>query len=257
MRTVVKLAFALAALAAAGCDEATSERWLLEEVRVLAVKAEPPETQPGGTVSLSALAVDPLGAGFRTLSIAWGVCVPDPAVGQASCAEPGRTIPLGTGSSATLTVAADVLDGLDPDLALRGIDLFVVVAASAPEVDGVDGADGEAAFKRVRVSTDPLPNANPRIAWFNPASIPEDGETTLLQAAVTDDSVEEFEGGLGPDVETIRYSWYTTAGALERGVTLGEPIASDLKWKVERPATLYLTARDDRGGLDWVVREVP
>jgi len=257
MRVFWKLIFITAAIAVAGCEDGTSERWLLEEVRVLGVRAEPAEAAPGQDVFLESLVVDPLGAGLRNLEIAWAVCTPDPILGQASCAEPGRTVPLGLGSAATLSVGADVLDGLTPEQALFGIDLYVVVAASAPGVPNVVEEDGEAGYKRIRVSTDPLPNQNPEVAWFNPASTPVDGRDILLQAAATIESTEDFEGPLGPDVEDLRFSWYTTGGALERGVTLGEPLASEVSWEAETGSTLFLVIRDGRGGLDWVVREVP
>lgn len=230
---------------------------MLEELRVLGVTAEPAEAQPGADVSLDALVVDPLGEGFREVEIAWAVCTPDPNVGQASCAEPGRTVPLAVGTGATLSVAADALDGLSPEAALLGIDLFVVVAASAPNISGVAAEDSEVAFKRVRVSTDTIPNVNPELSWFGPASTPVVGRETLLQAAATVESLESFEGPLGPDEELLRFSWYTTAGPLERGVTLGEPLASSLTWEAESPATLYVVLRDGRGGLDWAIHEVP
>lgn len=252
-----KLLFVTAALASAGCDPGTSERWLLEEVRVLSVRAEPAEVQPGASVALESLVVDPLGAGFRDVQIAWAACTPDPIIGQASCTEPGRTTPLGTGTGATLSVAAGALDGLTPEQAVFGIDLYVVVAAQAPGVADVAAEDAEAAYKRIRVSTDPIPNRNPELAWFNPASAPVDGETTLLQAAATVESAEEFAGPLGPDVEDLRFSWYTTGGALERGVTLGDPLASEITWKAESGATLFVVLRDGRGGMDWAIREVP
>lgn len=254
---VSKLLFVAAALASAGCDPGTSERWLLEELRVLGVRAEPAEAQPGVDIALESLVVDPLGAGLRNVAIAWAVCTPDPIVGQASCAEPGRTVPLAIGTATTLSVATDALDGLTAEQARFGIDLYVVIAATVPSVPGAVEEDAEAGYKRIRVSTDPVPNRNPEIAWFNPASTPEDGHSTLLQAAATVESTEQFLGPLGPDVEDLRFSWYTTGGALERGVTLGEPLASELTWDAELGSTLYLVLRDGRGGMDWVVREVP
>lgn len=257
MNALSKLGLVLALALTAGCVDETSDRWLLEELRVLGVKAEPAEAAPGASVDLAALVVDPIGGADRATQIAWGVCTPDPTLGQASCTQPGRTVPLGFGSAANLTVASDALDGLTPEQALLGIDLFVVVAASAPAVDGVDGEDAETAFKRVRVSTDPSPNTNPRLSWFNPATAPEDGEQTLLQAAVTEESVETYEGPFGPEPETIRFSWYTTAGALDRGVTLAEPYAGELGWEAKTPATLYVVTRDGRGGIDWAIRQVP
>ena len=244
------------ALLAAGCDPGTSERWALEELRILGVRADPPEAAPGETVSFESLVVDPLGDG-RPVARTWAVCTPDPAVGEASCGEPGRTVPLTIGSAATFTVPSDALAGLDPETAAFGIDLYVVLAAQAPALPGGTDADGEIAIKRLRVSTDPLPNRNPELAWFGPASPVVDGETVLLQAAATVESLEDYEDILGPATELLRFSWYTTGGVLERGVTLGEPLASDLFWDAEAGSTLYVVLRDDRGGMDWAALEVP
>lgn len=247
----------LLAFGIAGCDPGVSERWLLEEMRVLAIRAEPPEVAPGDTIALDALVVDPLGEG-RPVQQTWAVCTPDPALGEASCGEPGRTVPLTVGTAATFTVPGDALDGLPDEVALRGIDLYVFLAAQAAELPGGAEADGEAAIKRVRVSTDPLANRNPRLAWFAPADAVHDGERELLQAVATEESMETYEGPFGPDEELLRFSWYTTAGDLERGVTLGEsePWIADLEWDAETPATLYLVLRDDRGGIDWASYEV-
>lgn len=254
---IAKLLLVAAAIGAPGCDPGTSDRWLLEELRVIGVRAEPAEAQPGTDVALESLVVDPLGDGQREVQVAWAVCTPDANLGQASCAEPGRTVPLGIGTGATLSIPSDALDGLSAEAALFGIDFYVVVAASAPDVPELAAEDAEVAFKRIRVSTDPVPNVNPELAWFGPASDPVDGHKTLLQAAATIESAEEFQGPLGLDVEELRFSWYTTAGALDRGVTLGDPLASELEWEATDGATLYVVLRDGRGGLNWAIHEVP
>lgn len=258
MRTLRRyLPLGAIAVAAAGCDPGLSERWALEELRILGIRSEPPEVAPGDSIALDSLVVDPLGEG-RPVQQVWAVCTPDPARGVPSCGEPERTVPLGIGTSATFTVPGDALDGLSEEDALLGIDLYVFLAAQGDGIDGGPAEDSEAAIKRVRVSTDPVKNRNPRLAWFAPAEAVVEGRRTLLQAVATDDSQEEYLGAFGPDEEVLRFSWYATAGELERGVTLGEgePSVSDIEWRAERPATLHVVLRDDRGGIDWASYEV-
>ena len=59
--------------AAAGCASGPSEETLIDELRVLAVAADPVEVQPGEVVALDALVVDPTGDGAQVLT--W-TCTP-------------------------------------------------------------------------------------------------------------------------------------------------------------------------------------
>lgn len=246
----------IAVVLACGCAPEGSDRALLEELRVLAVRAEPAEAGPGATIALDALVADPRGEG-RAVSRTWAVCTPDPVLGEASCAEPGRTIPLGTGSAATLTVATDVLDAVPPEDRERGIDLFVLLSVSAGSAAGGADAEEEVAFKRVRISTDPAPNTNPSFESLSLAGAGEgEGEVVRLEARATAVSAEPFDGSLGPDVEDMKFSWFATAGKLQHPITYGEPTASANEWTAQRPATLWVVLRDGRGGVDWIGRTV-
>lgn len=67
------------AMLAPGCLETLPEPWLIDDLRVLAVRAEPPEVQPGQSVTLDALVVDPLN---RPLTLTWYACIaPDLGTG--------------------------------------------------------------------------------------------------------------------------------------------------------------------------------
>lgn len=241
-----------AAVLGSGCAPEGSDRALVDELRVLAVRARPPEVAPGASVALDALVADPRGRG-RHVAWSWAVCTPDPLAGEASCAEPGRTVPLGVGTAATLSVAADTLDDVPPEERERGIDLFVLLSVAAGAAPGGPGEEEEIAFKRVRVSTDAAPNANPSIESL---SLSGEGREVRLEARATAASAESFEGSLGPDVEDMKFSWFATAGKLENPITYGEPTGSVNAWAAERPATIWVVLRDGRGGTDWVVREI-
>ena len=246
--------FLLCAIGAA-CGDLVSDRFLVNELRILAMRAEPPEIMPGGSAVLDALIADPLGEG-RPVSYVWGLCTPDPAAGVASCGEPGRTVPLGVGTSQTITVAADILDGLPPDVQEQGIDLFAVLQASATV-----GADGEEAtdqaFKRVRVSTSTAPNTNPVIASFaSPPPTGTEGEELAFEAVPTGASMETYEGPTGPITEEMRYTWLATAGELDAAVSYGETTTGigRVNWLAETPATLWVVLRDPRGGITWAAK---
>lgn len=82
MRTIVSplglLALALFTSTSA-CLEELPEPWLIDDLRVLAVRAEPPEVEPGTSVLLDALIVDPKG---RPLTLTWYACIaPDLGTG--------------------------------------------------------------------------------------------------------------------------------------------------------------------------------
>lgn len=73
------LGLAAFGLSLTACLETLPEPWLIDDLRVLAVRAEPPEVQPGQSVALDALVVDPLN---RPLSYAWYACIaPDLGTG--------------------------------------------------------------------------------------------------------------------------------------------------------------------------------
>lgn len=88
MRRAAQLAIALAALAACGDDaEPFPPGSYLDDVRVLGIRAEPPDVAPGQRTRLSALVYDP-GQGSRDLTYLWVVCDPDPhATSGSACVD--------------------------------------------------------------------------------------------------------------------------------------------------------------------------
>ncbi len=62
----------LAIVGLSGCLEDLPDPTRVDDLRVLAVRAEPPEVSPGATVALDALVVDPLG---RPRTYAWYACI--------------------------------------------------------------------------------------------------------------------------------------------------------------------------------------
>lgn len=256
----------LAALAGilAACGQDPGDPALVEKLRILGVRSEPPEAQPGASVALDALVVDPKGAG-RAITWAWALCVPDPLHGVSSCADPARITPLGAGSAQTVTIPANSLDGLDAAAQKVGIDLFAVLLVSAPEVTGVP-AHQDQAFKRIRVSTNPSPNSNPHVQSFSVAGAPVDpaavsqGEKVAVTATAVPGSAESYVNEAGTQTEDMLFTWLMSAGTIEDDLSVGDTqLKGTTAWTAvdgAPPATLWVVLRDGRGGIDWSSRQV-
>ena len=253
----VTLACALAVLAAA-CEQDVADRTYVDQLRVLGVRAEPPEIAPGGTATLDALVVDPVEQ--RPITLTWALCTPEANDGVSSCTDPANVLPLGVGTSLTMTVPGDVLDGLPAEMQARGIDAYVVLLAEAGEAS-------EAAYKKVRISTNPAPNANPAIDSvlvdgedLDPQPV-ESGEKVTLVAVATSGSQQSYVDSIGEtQVEDMRFSWLQSIeGTLEDPVSFANDAGeATTTWipKGTDPATLWVVLRDPRGGIAWRSKQV-
>ena len=252
-------------IVAGACQQQTTDRTLVDDLRVLAIRATPPEAAPGATVQIDALVADPKGGG-RAVSAAWGICTPDFVKGVSSCAEPGRTLPAGVGTSLSFTVGAGALDTVPPEQQLRGIDLFLVVSAHA-DANNAEPARDVIAFKKLRVSTSPTPNRNPKLIRFalggdgsGPyAAAP--GEVVELEVSATLDSYESYVDATGmQQKEGLKFSWLQTAGEYDTSINFQDADgAVRNRWIAHKgapPATLWVVARDGRGGVAWARRDV-
>ncbi len=202
-RSVLPLAFALAL---AGCLEELPSVSRIEDLRILAVRAEPPEVEPGQTVQLDALVVDPFD---RTASYRWYACLaPTPGEGffgggSETATSGGQGTPLstdpyggscqrrfeagepfsfdlGTAATASLTIPADIFDtdaalklsyGLPEDVEIPSelAAAFLGIAGVNVTVSLTVEVDGrrEESTKRVNVSLpSPVPDNAPNL---NPA----------------------------------------------------------------------------------------
>ncbi len=71
-----------------GCGESWSPETLLENLRVIGVRADPAEIKPGEAASLSALVLDPSRPG-KPNTVLWIGCDPDPFnLGRSTCSDP-------------------------------------------------------------------------------------------------------------------------------------------------------------------------
>ena len=255
-------------LFAAGCAEPLPDRAVVDDLRVLGVRAEPPEASPGTTVTFDALVADPDGEG-RALSWAWAICNPGDG-GVGSCGDPANILALGTGMTATWTVPGDALDGLDPSSALAGLDFYVVLGVEvADSGDPSIEAPRDIAFKRVRISTNGAPNENPVLMGFTvggqsapdaPVVVPPDTEIALEARPSSGSQEAYFLPGGTQAVEEARYTWLVTAGSVGDAVSFGESDGiGRTRWRLpegQESATVWVVLRDGRGGTSWAVQRV-
>jgi hypothetical protein len=196
----IKLSLALIALASAsvlGCAEPMDPASMVNELRVLAIRADPPEIAPGEGTSLTALWADPKGRG-RDVTFLWIA-----AAGLVDL-EGGfpDTAPLAAPQVATAAEGGDhyeipvTSEGIIEQFALAGenaVNITILTLACAggvpPTIDDLThrksldlksdlcrGGQGVLATKVVRVSKSKTPNENPTIdtVWLAGKAIPEE-----------------------------------------------------------------------------------
>ena len=268
-----------------GCQEADCK------VRVLAVRADPPEVRPGESAVLTALVLDTAG---QPLDGHWWSCFTAAAQGSGSptsadCLAPPPQpflTPIGDGLSTTL-----VMPPVTPrDLGLPDFTGGFYLPVRAHFSAGARSID---AIYRVRLGLGLLPNHNPRLAGlFAVPEAPDGGDRPVL-VPLTDAYPPEvkrggtitlrasfFEGSAEPEPiaegdprmptistkpEALRVNWYATAGSFSEEVTdEGRP---DTVWKADKRlptpdrigpdgfiVDVYMVGRDERGGTDWAHR---
>lgn len=290
MRALSRLPLAalapLAALLVAGCAEKFTPASVVEDLRVLAIVAEPPEVRPPAapgapteTVTLRATAVAPPaspGAPPATpapADVQWTFC--PFSIGASSgyaCAVPSCETPL--------TPAADGSVTVDP--IKRAYDCLASLGGSLPGAPAGSGAPAQVevlvryvatlnglrreAVQRIPVWTSTPPatqerNLNPIISAFTIGADCAGGASGCAVGAVpltvTIDpaSFQPYPAGNRTVLETEVVSFFTTAGRFkyERGqATVGAPQTGDSLEAKElggaREAWVWAVARDLRGG---------
>lgn len=281
------LVLVLAALFAAGCNDNDFElQSELKRVRVLAIKAEPAELVfvgqdvPPEPVTFSALSYSPTGA---PVSVAYALCLPgNPYDAAFECpGKDGLSLPEGRLDLAdprvqeVLAALASALGGgaadagsADVEAALRvGIPLVVGYEAR----DGTQGETGvERGTRRITLRQTAQPNQNPVIADVQVDGSVPTGPLPLateldLRPVLAEGSLERYAKADGGEVtEQPFYSWYATGnGELQQLRSQeptdgrpGEPTVEYLTPASPQRITVYVVARDERGGMGWLVREL-
>jgi hypothetical protein len=269
-------------LATAGCLPAQDPASYLNGLRVLAIKAEPPDLAPGASTTLTALALDTQG---RMLDIGWAACLRPPLQGQIvhpDCVtnETADYLqPIGSGPSVMATMPR-----VDPTSRAFGLPDSTGGLYLPVRVRAVAGGDTLAAVYRLRLLTRPPANQNPvidQIFQVTPAveggpsemltpldpmtsPIVHSGQEITLRAALAASSAETYSIYDGPPettpprsaTERLTVSFFATAGSLSTAQTGAERPDAVLKLDTHLPASgmaieIYVVARDERGGMDY------
>ncbi len=274
-------------LAVAACGPAFELQQEIRRVRVLALKAEPAELtfNPEAPalpppILFTTLAVAP---DERPVDVALALCRPGNVYsGELEC--PGRdgaSLPQGQLSlmdpevqqilqeTAEAGTGGAPLDFTDPQVRAvleQGVPLFIGYKAS----DGTDTPEGmEEGVRRLTLRLTATPNQNPRMADILLDDAPLAGPLPLgtelvLRPRLAEGSLEQYETEEGLRTEQVFYSWFATGeGEVKQLRSLepvdgkpGEPTIKYLTPSTPQRVTIYVVARDGRGGVDWLARAV-
>lgn len=261
-----------------------AEEWQLDRLRLLAIRAEPAEPQPGDTVTFTSLAYVP---GDVPWSAIWLACV----AGSDSGCEFDASVLEQLGDLETMTpeeqaaalaalqeagfigfepllapvwsVPEDALDGLTDDEALEGISGTVQVTLTTE-------TETELVLKQVPVSRAATPNHNPDIGTFTVDEVAigagaaltlTAGQSYDLSATLAEGALETYtyrtsEGVDEERTEETSWRWYTDNGALAYdgfSFTDDTPEEDSLVWtpESEGAGVLHAVVLDGRGGMGW------
>lgn len=275
----------LVALLLSGCSNKFDPTSWVNGLRLLGVKAEPPEVAAGQQSHLTALVAHPSGS---APSITWDACLLPPPPRSSGAVnedcidlEQGPALlPFGSGPETTATMP--MVQPLDLGLPDESNGFYLPVRLRLT-------ADGQTltAFYRLRLYLGPQspnpPNQNPVLMGVYRRASPDDqqgvpldesspfvvheGDEVTIAALVTPESSESYVVYDGDPrttpprtvTETIRYSWFATAGKFSQEVSGVPKPNTTLTLKEHLPPVgstidLWVVARDDRGGEDWLHR---
>jgi hypothetical protein len=284
-RHLVLLA-ALAVLLASGCADDFPSGGTVEAVRVLAVRAEPPDLPPGGETTLTALVATP-GGDLTGVTLDWSVCdvgrsgnqanpspdaCSDPALARESQSQAATGLP--PGDPYLLTVPP--LEQLDPDAisqpdATGGVYLAVrLVARRADEPPVVTLYRLRLQLGQTTVNRNPVFDGELSIdgqPWAEDA-VPSvaPGARLLLEARWEDGAEEDYQLMLPGDeprqgTEVLSFAWFDDQGQVDPEHTGGAGMF-EATWQlpdeiaVGSRVHLWVVLRDNRGGAAWMTRQV-
>lgn len=270
------------ALALVGCAaEPGPSPALLDDLRVLAVRAEPPEAAPGEAVRLWATVADTSGV-RDDLAVEWSWCAApkppteDNVVSPACLAD--AVVPIGRGDAVEAALPADgcrLFGPESPGPGLRPRDPDVTGGYHQPVRLAIDGV---VAFGAVRLrcalaqaplsvaqafAADYAPNHNPVITALDGPPTATPGQRIPLR--VETDAPEAYLrfDPASRDLETVdeRYtvSWFVTGGALDPARGDVDAGAAEASWTAPAEAgahSVIAVVRDSRGGVDVIALRV-
>ena len=248
------------------CGDDFEPRTLIDGYRVMGVGADKPEIAPDETVHLTAYDANTDGADYI-----WSLCLLSfgGELGFA-CADPSLEFPLdGSGREIDLDLSAFGPDDLDlralydtygpfpnpsgaPTTLDDGFEIYVRLV-SGPS----DGRVIESVKRLLVRESGDAPNANPVIERFTVDREAEGatgtaGSEVKLEVVIADDAEQPYvDPYTGRDTaEELLFTWYTTGGEFDPGLTFGDDRDTTLELPDEPgEIDVWVTVRDGRGGL--------
>jgi hypothetical protein len=269
------------------CDDPLLDAQRIESTRVLGARVESAGDarrawpEPGEVATVSWLVADPRPA--PPLGWAFSVCVAAPTVrGMPECDAP----PFAELASSVASSALPVFELTTPDVErvlVRGAICSDAQPLLAEPLEASSCAgELELVLLEVEVSRDGATNRNPALAdatiSFDGVAWPAPSEAMLARESCSKSDAEpalpivsagggarQIAAALPADArdagETLFVSHFSTAGRLERALSVIEPEQQALTirvgWKPPKTGQLarfYFVARDLRGGVDWTRR---
>ncbi len=262
--------------------------WMVDKVRVLGIRAEPPEVRVGDVVHFEVLLANPDDEEFATI---WLACPVEGGGTGFGCELDLGTLDLTTATPEELSALGfigiepylppvyipddSLLDALSEEERPEGAYVLVQVTALPldtleNEVEELDFNEVEVAYKRLVVSEAATPNRNPSTGHFRvdktvveEGSIVhlERGEPYELSVMIPDEDVERYDfvtssGEVEQRLEEPYAAWFSTGGELLEEVTLHPFTQAD--WispkRSGESGTWFVVVRDRRGGVAWETR---
>jgi hypothetical protein len=285
MRVLASILPAVFIFTAAGCGGDFAHITLVERLRILGIRAEPPEIDVFGEADLYALVADPHGEG-RPLECTWAVCLFElgSVATDIPCPGPGSFYLAGDCNAATLRMTELAgwlaeqgfpVDQFDPDNPPPMEELPLIVGLEVRA-----GTETTKGFKRIGIrltAKEEEFNQNPGLLgvsiggtrWEPGADPPEVAAgQKILVVPEADESTRQIYVREEDDVERLEdfvFSWFGTSGEfLYRRTLLGIDSHGERldvnTWRLPAEVrltehTLWLVIRDGRYGTDWI--EVP
>lgn len=260
---------------------------LVVETQVLAVRGDPPEAKPGENVTYSLFVASPDGP-VDAPAASWAFCATpkllteNGAVSAACLANGVRTI--GDGASVSAAIPVDACQLFGPETSAEDLRPRDPDATGGFYQPVRVALDGRLSFGQERVRCNPKSisalqaadfdrryraNTNPEIASIDVPESVVPSSHQVLRVGWPEGSAETYAyydpttTAVTDRRETMRVSWFTSAGAFEHdrtGRTADErETFTENAWNAPpRPGAvqLYVVLRDDRGGVAFAHRTI-
>lgn len=245
-------------LCTTGCEDDFDPRHLLAGYRVIGIEADRPEPGPDDVVALTAHDFDSDGL---APTYEWTLCLYSfGSTADYACVDPALQFAIGD----TREVAVDLgPDGIDLRAQFEAVGTVYDVEGNPVTLEdghtvyielksGVPGGRQIRTIKRLVVhDTTDARNTNPVIEALEIEGELVAGAKVTVSVSIQDGGRQTYENYRGATVaEELLYTWYTTAGEYDPGLTYAEDTETQLTLpKAPGPIDVWVAVRDGRGGL--------